>query len=120
MIVSGIELYCYEIRLKVPVKLKDVTLRRRKGTLVRLTADEGSEGWGEAAPLPGFSPETLEETTEELREAAPTTIGVRVPAGFMVDNEAPFPNLSHMAPSARFGLELALLNHAKKLRLHRQ
>ena len=112
MIVSGIELYCYEIRLKAPVKLKDATLHRRKGTLVRLTTGDGSEGWGEAAPLPGFSPETLEEVTEGLRGAVATMIGARVPAGVPGGNEASIPELSHMAPSARFGLELALLNLA--------
>src|SRR5829696_7177251 len=110
MIVSGIELYRYEIHLEAPVKLKNATLQRRKGTLVRLTAGDGSGGWGEAAPLPGFSPETLEEATEGLREATTTMIGIKVPAGFPGENEAPFSDFSQMASSARFGLELALLN----------
>ncbi|MCB1110189.1 MAG: hypothetical protein KDK64_04355 [Chlamydiia bacterium] len=40
----------------------------REGILIRLESDSGRVGWGEVAPLPGYSKETLEEALEDLIE----------------------------------------------------
>jgi len=40
----------------------------RAGVLIRLESEKGQVGWGEVAPLPGFSKETLEEALEDLIE----------------------------------------------------
>jgi len=40
----------------------------RAGILIRLESKNGQVGWGEVAPLPGFSEETLEEALEDLVE----------------------------------------------------
>ncbi len=40
----------------------------RSGILIRLESEKGQVGWGEVAPLPGFSKETLEEALEDLIE----------------------------------------------------
>ena len=40
----------------------------RSGILIRLESENGQVGWGEVAPLPGFSEETLEEALEDLVE----------------------------------------------------
>ena len=40
----------------------------RAGILIRLESEKGQIGWGEVAPLPGFSKETLEEALEDLIE----------------------------------------------------
>ena len=37
-------------------------------SLNRLESEKGRVGWGEVAPLPGFSEETLEEALEDLVE----------------------------------------------------
>ncbi|BBL80185.1 o-succinylbenzoate synthase [Rubrobacter xylanophilus] len=63
----------------------------REGLLIRLEED-GACGWGEAAPLPGFSRETLEEAARDLRALA---------AGG---------DPAHACSSARFAFELARLN----------
>ncbi len=41
---------------------------KREGALIRLETQNGVIGWGEVAPLPGFSKETLEEALEDLIE----------------------------------------------------
>lgn len=40
----------------------------RNGALIRLERESGRVGWGEVAPLPGFSQETLEEALHDLIE----------------------------------------------------
>lgn len=40
----------------------------RKGILIRLESDRGQIGWGEVAPLPGYSKESLDEALEDLIE----------------------------------------------------
>ena len=37
---------------------------------MRLLAEDGREGWGEIAPLPGFSPETLDQALAQARSIA--------------------------------------------------
>lgn len=56
--------FAWEIPLEAGVVLRDRRLKTRSGLLVRLTAS-GREGWGEIAPLPGFSQETLAEAQPE-------------------------------------------------------
>jgi o-succinylbenzoate synthase len=108
--IEGFDLHRYEVWLKDPIKLKDASLHRREGVLVRLTADDGSEGWGETAPLPRFSAESLDDATQQLRAMAPLLVGHETPASLSLPREIPRAELVRLAPSARFGLELALLN----------
>ena len=74
------DLYRYDLPLSEPVKIKGAALHRREGALLRLTADDGSEGWGEAAPLPRFSAESLDDATQQLRAMAPLLMGREMPA----------------------------------------
>ncbi len=46
---------------------------KREGTLIRLETENGKVGWGEVAPLPGFSNETLAEAIEDLIEGNETS-----------------------------------------------
>jgi O-succinylbenzoate synthase len=108
--IAGFDLYRYDLALSEPVKLKAATLHRREGALIRLTADDGSAGWGEAAPLPGFSSESLEDTIEQLRAAAPELVGREMPPNLPVTDSSPLLDQVHLTPSARFGLEVAILN----------
>ncbi len=110
MRIADLDLYRYDLALSEPVTLKDTTLHRREGALIRLTADDGSEGWGEAAPLPNFSPESLEGTLEQLRATAPELLGREMPADLFKTDNAPLAAFTGLASSARFGLEVALLN----------
>ena len=40
----------------------------REGVLIALETKNGQVGWGEVAPLPGFSQETLDEAIKDLIE----------------------------------------------------
>ncbi|AHY47593.1 o-succinylbenzoate synthase [Rubrobacter radiotolerans] len=94
-----VEVYRYALPLTAPLVLKGETLRQREGLLLRLT--DGAEGWGEAAPLPGFSPETITQAEEQLvaldgAALADALLGVK-----------PDP-LAGLLPSVRFAVEVAL------------
>ena len=110
MRIAGYDLYGYDIALSEPVALKGATLYRREGALIRLTSDDGCEGWGEAAPLPGFSPESLKDTIEQLRGISPSFNDSPIPADLPKPEDYPLPVLDRLVPSARFGLETALSN----------
>jgi O-succinylbenzoate synthase len=110
MILSGVDLYRYTLPFRELVTLKDATLRFREGALIRLTADDGSVGWGEAAPLPGFSPESLEDAIEQLRTTAPELVGREMPRNLPLPDTSPLPEQVLLPPSVRFGFEAAILN----------
>lgn len=73
---------------------------RRRGVLVRMMSG-GLVGLGEASPLPGYSPDTLEQALAELRE-------LRLPAE-LTPGSVPL-----RSPSARFAIDSALLDLAGK------
>ena len=110
MKIADAALYRYDLTLREPVTLKDTTLHRREGALIHLSTEDGHEGWGEAAPLPNFSPESLEDAIEQLRATAPELPGHEIPTNPLQTDNVPFLQLTGLAPSARFGLEVALLN----------
>lgn len=53
------QLYRYRLPMDAGVVLRERRLTTRDGLLVRLS-ENGREGWGDIAPLPGFSRETLD------------------------------------------------------------
>lgn len=55
-------LWQYSLPMESGVVLRDHRLKQRKGVIICLKED-GREGWGEVAPLPGFSTESLEEAS---------------------------------------------------------
>ncbi|WP_380179404.1 o-succinylbenzoate synthase [Kalamiella sp. sgz302252] len=59
-----VTLFNYNILMDAGVVLRDRRVTSRCGLLVRLE-EAGREGWGEIAPLPGFSEETLTEAQAE-------------------------------------------------------
>ncbi len=65
-----ISLHPYTLPLVEPVVWGGVAQTERRGVLVRAETEAGAVGWGDAAPLPGFSQETLAETTAALERAA--------------------------------------------------
>jgi o-succinylbenzoate synthase len=105
-------LYRYELSLFESLPLGRTRSRYREGLLLELTSDGGSAGWGEAAPLPGFSREGLGETARQLRALASSAMD----RGVTEDVLDPEGALAHeldatnLVPSARFGFELALWN----------
>jgi o-succinylbenzoate synthase len=110
MKLARFDLYRYSLPFYRPLTLMNTTLFRREGILLRLSGDDGSEGWGETAPLPGFSAESQVEAASQLRRLAASMIGCEVNED-RVDPYGEFGrDLDRIAPSVRFGFELALWN----------
>ena len=81
----------------------------RSALLVEVRTDSGAIGLGEAAPLPGLSPDTLEDAVEGIAALAarvPFTIELTVAAIARLAAELA------VSPSARFAIETALLDAA--------
>ncbi|MCG8159104.1 o-succinylbenzoate synthase [Brenneria goodwinii] len=88
-----VKVYRYSVPMEAGVVLRNQRLKSRDGLIVLLQQD-GGQGWGEIAPLPEFSAETLAEaesaTLAQLRR--------------WVAGEAPADDLP---PSVAFGLSCA-------------
>jgi O-succinylbenzoate synthase len=109
---ASFDLYRYSLPLSRTLTLKETTLRRREGLLIKLSGDDGSEGWGETAPLPAFSEEGLDRATKSLSLLAGSLMGCAVSGGWLdrVLDSVSGLERSSPAPSVRFGLELAVWN----------
>lgn len=59
-------LYRYAIPLAAELRLRGERTSERRGLVLVLRDSEAREGFGEAAPLPGFSPESIDETAQWL------------------------------------------------------
>ena len=112
MKVAASDLYRYRLPFAAPVRLAGATLGHREGLLLRLTGDDGAEGWGETAPLPGFSEESLQEAAGQLRRLAGSMVERWAAADWVSSRGRLAGELDRLrpAPSVRFGLELALWN----------
>ena len=77
----------------------------RKGALLRLQDVDGRVGWGDAAPLPGFSEETTDDAIRQLRGLA-----AWADRHSLARWDDPALGGLSLAPSVRFALELALLD----------
>ncbi len=64
----------FAVALRAPLVLAQGRIAERRGWLLRVVDDDGRVGWGECAPFPGLSPETLAEAEASLRAwvAAPS------------------------------------------------
>lgn len=96
-----VTLYRYRLPVEVGVVLRNQRLKSRDGLLVRLCED-GREGWGEIAPLPEFSRETL----PEAQAAACHLLAAWQAGGELLESEL---------PSVAFGLSCALAELAGTL-----
>jgi O-succinylbenzoate synthase len=103
MPIAEVQLYRYRLPLTAPLQLKGETVSARTGVLVAIKDESGACGWGDVAPLPGFSAETLAEATDRLEAWARTCAGRPVP-----ETWGDVAELAMEAPaSVRFGVELA-------------
>jgi o-succinylbenzoate synthase len=112
MKLAGFDLYRFSLPLRESLTLRDTSLYRREGVLLRLYGDDGSEGWGESVPLPGFSQESPDQAFVQLRRLAGSLIGREVTDDWADRGGAFVQELERIvpAPSVRFGLELAVWN----------
>jgi O-succinylbenzoate synthase len=110
MRLARFDLYRYGLPFSGPLTLGGITLFQREGLLLKLSGDDGSEGWGETAPLPGFSVESQGEAASQVRWLAGSMMGREVKEDW-VDPYGEFGReLDRVALSVRFGFELAVWN----------
>jgi len=79
--IAGVEIFQYNLALATPIPLRDRPLPQRTGYLLKLCDAESNTAWGEAAPLPGFSRESLGQCRATLLEAAGALLKVDGPPG---------------------------------------
>lgn len=95
------QIYRWQIPLDAGVVLRERRLKTRDGLFIQLQ-ENGSEGWGEITPLPGFSVETLDEVLPAVM------------AWVQAWRDGASPALPSQ-PSAAFGLSCALAELAGEL-----
>lgn len=83
----------------------------RTGLLLRVRSESGLEGMGEASPLPGYSPDCIEDARSALL-ALPDVIelDLETSRGWLHELEQALGAVPASVPSARFALETAVLD----------
>ncbi|MEO0556939.1 MAG: o-succinylbenzoate synthase [Bacteroidota bacterium] len=115
MHITGFHIVPYALPLTEPVTWGGVAHRQREGWLLRLDAEAGISGWGDAAPLPGFSRESRDESHHALQVLGEALRGQDIdPAQVLLPFGAIAQGLDAMGhpPSARFAFDLALADLA--------
>jgi L-alanine-DL-glutamate epimerase-like enolase superfamily enzyme len=91
----------------------------RAAVIVKVTADEGTVGWGQSLPVETWSYETLEAATIVLREYyAPDLIGhdpTDIAGAHRIMDQAVAPAFSTGMPITRAGIDIALHDLTGKL-----
>lgn len=92
-------------------------LRKRAFAVLQLTRTDGTAGLGEASPLPGYSPDSIEEVGLELRELIERPVRADpLATPFALLSDA-FAAHAVQCPASRFALETALLDWLGQTRL---
>ncbi|PLS86482.1 MAG: o-succinylbenzoate synthase [Actinobacteria bacterium] len=112
MKIAGFALYRFRLPLTDSLTLKGTTLEHREGLLLRLDGEDGEIGWGETSPLPGFSREVLPDATRGLSELARSVVDREMTDAWIGAYGGLARELdgADLAPSVRFGFELAIWN----------
>ncbi len=111
MRIARIQIYRYRLPLRRPITLRGNRLETRDGLALRITTDTGDFAWGEVAPLPGFSRETLWDAERQLRELRTGLRDSLIPTG-LERLDGGFGNWlghSRLTPSVSVGVETAVL-----------
>ena len=114
MTVADAALVPYRLPLAEPVVWDGEPHDVRDGVLLRLDDAEGRVGWGDAAPLPGFSRESLIEVRGALDPVAAALVGRELAPADVLPGGAVAAALdaASLPASARFALDLALADLA--------
>ena len=114
--ISSCRIFRYRLPLAAPLPLAGRVIHERAGVLVRIDSDSGVSGWGDVAPLPGFSRESIEDAETELMACAGRLRGARFdPQGDDLGPSVGFEPAAAMSPSVRFGLETALVSLSRRM-----
>lgn len=95
--IKNIEIIEYQIPFKTPLVFGGKPMKTRRGFYIKLTDTHNHTGLGEAAPLEGYSPDTIAEARQQLL------------------NLSKHPLEQNLTPSVRFGLETALIRITEQI-----
>jgi O-succinylbenzoate synthase len=112
MRITDLGIFGYRLPLIRPVVIKGQSLLSRSGYLIRMTSDRGATGWGDIAPLPGFSVGKLEDTRDQVFHLKSSIQDIEVPETWspLMDDFPPLPHNGDCSSAVRFAIELALWN----------
>ena len=100
--IARVEVARFRLPLSRRYKVGSVDTDQREGLFVRITADDGTVGFGEVAPLPGLHAETLDQAEGVLRRVAGEIVGHEfVMFDALAQNVAN--RVAACAPSGEFG-----------------
>lgn len=105
----SIRCFRYRLPLARPVVIGGHSLTERQGFLIRCQSKEGATGWGEVAPLPGYTREGLSDAEQALRLVSNTMQGRIVALEQILSGEISS-GMTAATPSVRFGFETACLD----------
>jgi O-succinylbenzoate synthase len=106
--IKSVDLYSYEIPLIFPLIIRNHTISKRNGYIVKLTTHSGLSGYGDIAPLPGLHTEMWDEIPDALKNITryllEHTFGWDLAFSEIDSTDYNIPT------SLKFGLESAILN----------
>ncbi|MBD3401758.1 o-succinylbenzoate synthase [candidate division GN15 bacterium] len=110
--ISAIQLFRYTLPLDRPLALRGQTLQERHGLLILVSGEGGMHGWGEIAPLPGFSDESLAPAEQQARELRFSLTGSTIPENLeeLSGGFEQWLGRYELLPSVQCGLEMAVLH----------
>ncbi len=108
MKITSFKIFRYSLPLIRPLVFNGYKIITRQGLILKLVFNGNTPGWGEVAPLPGFSCALVGECLENLRHIRP----VLLKENFSCLEDEAFARLDkiNMYPEVRFGVEAAILN----------
>jgi len=110
--IAAFDVYQYSLDLNHPLTIRGQQLENRQGLIIHLKSEQGEEGFGDVAPLPAFSRETLNDTLNQIPLLCSKMCGQTIPEGLTKFSGKfdrwldPF----DLKPSLRFGFESAVLH----------
>ncbi|MCC6143597.1 MAG: o-succinylbenzoate synthase [Candidatus Hydrogenedentes bacterium] len=107
MKVAWVELFRYDLPLAKPIPVRGRKLAQRSGLILLLANGHGHFGYGEIAPLPGFSFETLRQAIRQAIAMANRLKGQPLPVD-PIDIAGGVAEWLHLYPSVRAGISMAL------------
>jgi L-alanine-DL-glutamate epimerase-like enolase superfamily enzyme len=108
MRIDRVQLYPLEVPMGTPIKMAGETLTHAQTLLVRITDEQGREGWGEASSAPLMTGETLGSIDASTQYLASRLAGTTVAGA--ADVRPRLDALLYGNPSAKSCVETALMD----------
>ncbi|MCK5076441.1 MAG: o-succinylbenzoate synthase [Calditrichia bacterium] len=114
--ITGFQIIPYSIPFKKPLQIGKNKIDTRNVFIFKLTSSDNKTGYGEAAPLPGFTKENLEDVKNQLFKIQSIISKKKIIIeddffSLNFENLFSFPNI---LPSVAYGLETAIINLMRK------